>query len=231
MQVVRRGALRPLLFFLRMGLTLALAAGLSACGSSSAPPRFLATGYVADQGIMRIWRKDSGSGQPLALMSVYTPLRDNGTVVSQYEYTHGKLTQVQQSHGGGGQESLLLRFDENDEISFMQRQLSDRKEALSADDVTRARFQARRALEMSDTLRAGQVRLQQGRWSKGQYTSCAGTPQKLKLDAWQTAWIEQRAARTALPLGIAWLDAPEGTQLLLVANENFCSWEPTEKSM
>ncbi|MEZ2696227.1 DUF1481 domain-containing protein, partial [Hafnia alvei] len=27
--------------------------------------------------------------------------------------------------------------------------------------------------------------------------------------------------------GIAWLDAPEGRQLLLAANEDFCSWEPT----
>ncbi|MFK9860330.1 DUF1481 domain-containing protein, partial [Klebsiella pneumoniae] len=25
-------------------------------------------------------------------------------------------------------------------------------------------------------------------------------------------------------------EAPEGSQLLLVANENFCTWQPTEKS-
>lgn len=212
-------------------MALMLAAMLSACGSTSSPPRFMATGYVADQGIMRIWRKDSGAGRPLAMMSVYTPLRDSDTVISYYEYNRGKLAEVRQTHGTAGDDSLLLRFDENGEVSFMQRQLRGRKEALSADDITRTQFQARHALEISDALRAGQVRLYQGRWSDGQYTSCAGTAQKLKLEPWQSAWIARRAAQTAMPLGIAWLDAPEGTQLLLVANENFCSWEPAEKTL
>jgi hypothetical protein len=31
-------------------------------------------------------------------------------------------------------------------------------------------------------------------------------------------------------VSIAWLEAPEGSQLLLVANENFCTWQPTEKA-
>ncbi len=28
---------------------------------------------------------------------------------------------------------------------------------------------------------------------------------------------------------MAWLEAPEGSQLLLVANEDFCTWQPTKK--
>jgi hypothetical protein len=31
-------------------------------------------------------------------------------------------------------------------------------------------------------------------------------------------------------VSVAWLEAPEGSQLLLVANENFCTWQPTEKA-
>ncbi|VTP59902.1 Protein of uncharacterised function (DUF1481) [Serratia rubidaea] len=30
---------------------------------------------------------------------------------------------------------------------------------------------------------------------------------------------------------MAWLEAPEGRQLLLVANEDFCTWEPQEDAL
>ncbi len=29
-------------------------------------------------------------------------------------------------------------------------------------------------------------------------------------------------------MSVAWLEAPEGSELLLVANDDFCSWEPKE---
>ncbi|WP_459609686.1 DUF1481 domain-containing protein, partial [Dickeya oryzae] len=32
------------------------------------------------------------------------------------------------------------------------------------------------------------------------------------------------------PLGIAWLESPEGTQLLQVAEADFCRWEPTAET-
>lgn len=214
----------------RLAALVGAAWGLSAC-SSSPDTRFLSTGYVADQGIVRIWRKDDRYHQPQAVMSVYTPLHGKDTVVSRYEYRDGRLALVRQMFGGSGQVSLLLRFDEKGEVSFMQRQLDGRKEALSPDDIARSQFMARHMVEMSDALQVGKVYLHQGRWSNGVYTSCAGVPQKLALEAWQQAWIVRRAAETAMPLGIAWLEAPEGAQLLLVANENFCSWQPTEKSL
>jgi hypothetical protein len=31
-------------------------------------------------------------------------------------------------------------------------------------------------------------------------------------------------------VSVAWLEAPEGSQLLLVANEDFCTWQPTKKA-
>jgi hypothetical protein len=32
-------------------------------------------------------------------------------------------------------------------------------------------------------------------------------------------------------VNIAWLDAPEGRELLLVANDDFCRWEPKEDQL
>ncbi|XTD82208.1 DUF1481 domain-containing protein [Proteus vulgaris] len=30
---------------------------------------------------------------------------------------------------------------------------------------------------------------------------------------------------------MAWLDSPEGKQLLMVAEHDFCKWEPTKESL
>jgi hypothetical protein len=43
-------------------------------------------------------------------------------------------------------------------------------------------------------------------------------------------WRISSAAVLSLKSSVAWLEAPEGSQLLLVANEDFCTWQPTEKS-
>ncbi|HAJ3604784.1 TPA: DUF1481 domain-containing protein, partial [Escherichia coli] len=40
----------------------------------------------------------------------------------------------------------------------------------------------------------------------------------------------RRQSHASAAVSIAWLEAPEGSQLLLVANENFCTWQPTEKN-
>ena len=43
-------------------------------------------------------------------------------------------------------------------------------------------------------------------------------------------YLISRQRHASAAVSIAWLEAPEGSQLLLVANENFCTWQPTEKS-
>ncbi|MDP1309638.1 DUF1481 domain-containing protein, partial [Klebsiella pneumoniae] len=43
--------------------------------------------------------------------------------------------------------------------------------------------------------------------------------------------IERRQSHSSAELSFAWLEAPGGSQLLLVATENFCTWHPTEKSI
>jgi len=41
----------------------------------------------------------------------------------------------------------------------------------------------------------------------------------------------RRAANSSQPVNVAWLDGPEGRELLLVANNDFCSWEPTKDTL
>jgi len=200
---------------------------LSGCSSQNTSPRFTATGYIADQGMMRIWRKDDPQHQPQAIMSVYSPLEGKGTVISYYAYQDGKLNLVRQTVQGNEQNVLELRLDEKGEISFMQRQIGNQRQLLTSDDIARSQYQSRHMVEISEALRVGKVHLIQGHWQNGKFTNCAGETQSLKLEAWQLNWIESRAAHSSQPLGIAWLDAPEGRQLLLAANEDFCSWEPT----
>ncbi|EHM48138.1 hypothetical protein HMPREF0454_00297 [Hafnia alvei ATCC 51873] len=228
---ISRGALTPLLSICKPVAALLFAAGLavtlSGCSSDTSSPRFTATGYIADQGMMRIWRKDDAKQQPLAIMSVYSPLKGKGTIVSYYAYQDGNLNLVRQTIQGGEKDVLELRLDEKGELSYMQRQIGDRRQLLTSDDIARSQYQSRHMVEISEALRVGNVRLIQGRWENSRFTSCAGETQSLRLEDWQLKWIESRAAHSSLPLGIAWLDAPEGQQLLLVANEDFCNWEPT----
>ncbi|MDN6116055.1 MAG: DUF1481 domain-containing protein, partial [Enterobacterales bacterium] len=74
-----------------------LSAALSGCSTQNTSPRFTATGYIADQGMMRIWRKDDPQHQPQTIMSVYSPLEGKGTVISYYAYQDGKLNLVRQT--------------------------------------------------------------------------------------------------------------------------------------
>ena len=54
-------------------MVIGIAGGLSACGMHSDLPAFSASGYVADQGVVRLWRKDDDQHRPVVLMSVYSP--------------------------------------------------------------------------------------------------------------------------------------------------------------
>ncbi|MNH29351.1 hypothetical protein D3C79_895780 [compost metagenome] len=113
----------------------------------------------------------------------------------------------------------------------MQRQLATRREQLTGDEIALYQYQARRVLELSDALRAGKVTLMQGRWQQDVVQTCDGQSIKPKLDKNAEAWIARRARNSNQPVNIAWLDAPEGRELLLVANDDFCRWEPKEETL
>ncbi|MNC61795.1 hypothetical protein D3C75_1117610 [compost metagenome] len=60
---------------------------------------------------------------------------------------------------------------------------------------------------------------------------CNGEVVKPGLDQQAEEWIMRRAANSSQPVNVAWLDGPEGRELLLVANNDFCSWEPTKDTL
>ncbi|CNI28813.1 lipoprotein [Yersinia aldovae] len=215
----------------RVLMTLGLAFGLSACSSQSGSPQFSASGYIADNGVVRLWRQDNAQQQPLVLMSVYSPYSGDNTRVTFYEYQNGFLREIRRNDLGHDAQSVALRFDEQGQVSFMQRQLATRREQLSADNIAVYQLEAKRILELSNALRAGNITLIQGQWQEGIVTTCAGKTLRLSLDNDSQAWLNKRGANSAQPLGVAWLDSPEGQQLLLVANQDFCHWEPKAGSL
>ncbi|AHG20542.2 hypothetical protein Z042_13585 [Chania multitudinisentens RB-25] len=212
-------------------MVVAIISGLSACSSRSAAPAFTASGFVADQGVIRVWRKDDNQQRPMVLMSVYSPYRGPGTITTLYEYQNGVLRQIRRTDADGDRDSIQLRFTDDGTVSFMQRQLATRREKLSSDDIALYQYQARRILEVSDALNAGRVRLLQGHWQQGDVKLCRGEVLKPGFGAQAEAWITQRAANSSSPVSVAWLDGPDGREVLLVANDDFCSWEPTEDTL
>ncbi|WP_437611629.1 DUF1481 domain-containing protein [Erwinia sp. V71] len=209
-------------------ILLAFTLFLVGCSSSSTLPDFTASGYVADRGVVRIWRKDSQQ-QAAHMMTVYSPLTGDATEITDYSWQDGKLVAIERHTKGSRPDDVTLRFDHQGNLSFMQRQLQGRREALSEDAVELYRFDAQRMLKISDALLSGRVMLHQGQWqADGSVKTCQGNVLKPGFDSRERGYIAQRQANASMPVNIAWLDAPEGTQLLLVANEDYCSWEPKE---
>ncbi|WP_159567686.1 DUF1481 domain-containing protein [Budvicia diplopodorum] len=198
---------------------------LTGCSSTRRPPVLEANGYIADQGVMRIWRKVSGDGQPIGMMSVYTPYSGD-TIATSYEYTDGNLSLVRSTVQVKDGQRTVLRLDDQGNPSFMQRQMVGYNEQLSSDDILRLQYEEQKIRNISTSLSAGKIRLYQGRIHNGVITTCAGEDVRLNFSQPQQAWLERRV-RNGGKLSLAWLSAPRGLELLLVANEDFCQWEPT----
>ncbi|WP_127960224.1 DUF1481 domain-containing protein [Serratia microhaemolytica] len=216
----------------RSAVLVVLLSILNACSSGrSTQPTFTASGFTTDSGVMRIWRRDDANQHPQALMSVYTPYHGAGTITTLYEYRRGLLFQIRRVDAAEQRDSILLRFTSNGTVSFMQRQLPTQRQKLSGDEIALYQQQARAILEKSDLLNQQGIKLWQGQWQQGVMTLCSGSVVKTNLDREAEAWIAKRAAKSKQPVSVAWLDGPPGRKLLLVANEDFCRWEPTEKTL
>ncbi len=210
-------------------MTLGFVFALSACTNQ---PSFSASGFIADDGVVRLWRLNDQDSKPRVLMSVYSPYRNDNTVVTFYEYKQGDLRQIRREIlSDKNPLSEQLRLDKSGEVIFMQKQSKARRELLSSDDIVRMQFDAKRTLELSDALIVGNVRLMQGHWNNGKVTTCAGETISVEFEPYARSWLEQREKSSYGQLTIAWLEAPVGRELLLVANNDFCRWEPTKDSL
>ncbi|EXU76720.1 membrane protein [Erwinia mallotivora] len=198
---------------------------MAGCSSSQKLPDFTASGYLADRGAVRIWRKE-GSARSSHLITVYTPFSGTATETTTYQWQQNKLLSIERHTGGEHPESVMMRF-QDDKLSFMQRQLEGRREALSADAVALYQFDAGRMLRISDDLLAGRVMLKQGHWSAdGTVTLCQGSQTRPAFDRFSLHYITQHQQASGKPVSLSWLEAPKGTQLLLVSTENICATEP-----
>lgn len=223
------GAVSPLLSFWRRSLALAGVLLLTACSHDPSLPPFTASGFAGDQGAVRIWRKDSGG--ETHLLSAFSPWHHGDTSLGEYRWQGDVLTLIELNIYGKPSEHIRVRFDDRGELSFMQREVNGHKQQLSSDQIALYRYRAEQIRQTSDALRQGRVVLRQGRWqADNTVQTCEGQTVKPELDTWALDHIAQRQRHSSLAVSVAWLEAPEGAQLLLVANEDFCHWQPTEKS-
>ncbi|WP_369309685.1 DUF1481 domain-containing protein [Providencia rettgeri] len=207
---------------------------LSAC-SSNAPklPEFSASGFIADDGVIRMWRLNDAKSQPLVLMVVYSPYKGTDTSVNFFEYRFGNLWQIRSQilNQKGGDITEQLRFNKNNDVIFMQRVQDGSKRPLSNDEITRWRFEAERVLETNTALIVGGVKLYQGRWQQGKVTTCEGDVREVTFEPYAENWLQNRAKVWHSQLNLAWLESSEGNQLLMVADTDFCRWQPSKDSL
>ncbi|MBM7355603.1 UNVERIFIED_ORG: hypothetical protein M2154_003207 [Enterobacter sp. JUb101] len=224
-----KGAVSPLLSVWRSTLALAGVLLLSACSHDSALPPFTASGYAGDQGAVRIWRKDVNG--EVHLFSAFSPWHKGNTSTAEYRWQDDALSLIELNIYSKTPEHIRVRFDSRGELSFMQREVDGQKQQLSSDQIALYRYRADQIHQTSDALRQGRVVLRQGRWhADGSVTTCEGQTVKPDLDTWAKEHIERRQRHSSIEVSVAWLEASEGSQLLLVANEDFCTWQPTEKN-
>ncbi|MDR0218188.1 MAG: DUF1481 domain-containing protein [Enterobacteriaceae bacterium] len=212
-------------------LALGLTSLLSAC--SNQPPKtiFSASGFITDGGVTRLWRLNDQNSKPQVIMSVYSPYQHKNTTITFYEYRQGNLWQVRRSVLSDQPVEETLRLDREADLIFMQRQLPDRREPLSNDEIISLQLDAEQVKETSDALIARKVELVQGYWQNGAVVTCAGKAILNKFEPYAQRWLEKRGRNSDRKLSIAWLESPEKRQLLLVANDDFCSWEPTKDQL
>lgn len=229
MNSFKEGAVSPLSSIWRRLFGLAGLFLLTACSHNSTLPPFTASGYADTQGAVRIWRKDDGG--ETHLLATFSPWHSGSTSTSEYRWQDDKLLLIELNIYGKPSEHIRARFDSSGELSFMQREIDGQKQQLSSDQVALYRYRAEQIRQTSDALRLGKVVLRQGRWHADKtVTTCEGETLKPDFDARALEHIARRQSRSAADVSIAWLEAPEGLQLLLVANQDYCTWQPKEKT-
>lgn len=191
------------------------------------PPDFFATGYHTERGAVRLWRKNS-QPQKIHLKVVFNPFHGDNSETANYYWQKGNLIAIERYLAGENANTVRLRFDQQGQLNFMQRQLPDRREALTTDAVKRYILDAKRVLDISDALLNGSVKLQQGIWiGEGNVKSCQqGQIAHPALSESEIHTIVRRYNRSGSPLTVAWLQAQESAQLLLLAAGDDCQWEP-----
>ena len=204
---------------------------LFGCSSTPDIPPFSASGYLADRGVVRIWRKNSDH-QSVHIRTLYTPFSGGEGEVTDYIWLEESLISIQRQVKGKQPDDVTLRFDQAGGLNFMQRQLAGRREAVSPDAVELYKFDAERMRNLSDALLSGQVFLKQGHWlGNNVLETCEGQQVRPAFDADDLQMLKQQQSSASAPLMVSWLEASEGIQLLRVSQQDDCTQQPTEDDM
>lgn len=202
---------------------------LFGCSQTPPKPTLDATGYLDNEGSVRIWRKDLEQ-IPQVIKTDYQPYGKGSEIITIYHYISGSLSEINRQINSTPEIIEQLRFDEEKKLTFNQRILSDRKEMIEQNSVDSLVYHANDVLQMSTALRAGQVKLYQGVYQNGNIETCQGEHDTLNLTLEQQSEVDKFYAQFK-PLYLAWLQAPAGDELLLLTGKNICADEPTIESL
>ncbi|XNM79949.1 DUF1481 domain-containing protein [Escherichia coli] len=202
---------------------------LTACSHNSSLPPFTASGFAEDQGAVRIWRKDSGDN--VHLLAVFSPWRSGDTTTREYRWQGDNLTLININVYSKPPVNIRARFDDRGDLSFMQRGSNGEKQQLANDQIDFYRYRADQIRQISDALRQGESVLRQGRWHAMEQTvtTCEGQTIKPEFRFAGDSAYRAPPEPPSVDVSVAWLEAPEGSQLLLVANSDSVAGNPTRK--
>ncbi|MGL4861339.1 MAG: DUF1481 domain-containing protein [Enterobacteriaceae bacterium] len=195
---------------------------LAGCSKPKVAPTLQATGYIDDSGAVKIWRQDDSQYKPAEIVAIYTPYRHKGGSLSYYGYAHGVLMEVSKQQEGPDPDKIQLRFDREGEVIYMQRQQGGRNSLVSEDEIDKLRYESDNLIALTDALRIGEVKLFQGRWHDGEVMTCGGQQVKPPLEEAQLLKVRQEEQQSATPVNIAWIERPDGAQLLQVTTQDLC---------
>ncbi|WP_241609595.1 DUF1481 domain-containing protein [Rosenbergiella australiborealis] len=198
-----------------------LLCSLCSCASFQKKPKTYSTGYLADRGVVRIWQHTSSSGYT-TLQSLFTPFDGSSETETIYHWDQEHLVSITKTSLQGPENSFSARFSRIDgTTSFMQQKFATSRQPLSVNELELAKFEAQRELEMSRDLLSGSVVLHQGHWlSAQQVENCEGTPEQFYFDSRESQRLIDMSRKG--PVYVAWIDAPEGQQLLLMTSNDVC---------
>lgn len=207
-----------------LSIVLFLCAGCSLKESSNID----ATALVVDSGVLRIWRKDIHQ-QPNTIIMAFSPYSGDSQLI-RFNFIHGSLSQIITTIESQPQITEQLHFDDNGNVTYNQRQLKDRREQLSEEYIQLAKYVTKQTVILSHALISQRIKLYQGQYNNSIVTNCNGIGIRLSLDETQKKWLNTRN-KNRKKQGVAWIITPYGTQLLLIADEDFCVWQPTYEQM
>jgi hypothetical protein len=178
-------------------------------------------GYLTSSNALRFWRTDSPDANTL-IVTYSNPIASSETVKSQYYWKKQQLISINQQRDVPEPETTILRFDAAGQLTFMQRQRINAREALSATDISDLQHQARLLYAASVQARLTGARLRQGVWLEtNRVMSCDKQPRIISMSAKQLAQLQKLAA-TAAPVYLSWLDSNRESKLLYSTKTNLC---------